>query len=108
MENALLEGLRTAEIPFVQNGVGEHLPGVISLSFWGKDGEAILHRMDLLGICVSTASACNSKSTEISHVLRAIRRDDDLAKGTIRISLGKDNTLEDIEKIVIALRKVLA
>ena len=40
--------------------------------------------------------------------MRAIRRDDDLAKGTIRISLGKDNTLEDIEKIVIALRKVLA
>lgn len=48
------------------------MPGIISLSFEGKDGEAILQRMDLMGICISTGSACDSNNTEISHVLQAI------------------------------------
>ena len=87
---------------------GDHtLPGVISLSFDGKDGEAILHRMDLMGVCISTGSACDSKNTEISHVLQAIRMPESLAKGTIRISLGKNNTADDIDTIVTALRKIL-
>lgn len=78
-----------------------------SLSFDGKDGEAILHRMDLMGVCISTGSACDSKNTEISHVLQAIRMPESLAKGTIRISLGKNNTADDIDTIVTALRKIL-
>ena len=76
------------------------------MSFPGKDGEAILHRMDLMGISVSTGSACDSVNTEISHVLRAIRLDEDYAKGTIRISLGKNNTEKEIERITSALIKV--
>ena len=60
-----------------------------------------------MGICVSTGSACNSKDTEISHVLKAIGLEEKLARGTIRISLGKNNTLEDVEKIVSALKKIL-
>ena len=72
-----------------------------------KSGEAILHRMDLMGVCISTGSACDSKNTEISHVLQAIRMPESLAKGTIRISLGKNNTADDIDTIVTALRKIL-
>ena len=107
LEKKLLTGLNESGIPFFHNG-GEHtLPGVISLSFDGKDGEAILHRMDLMGICISTGSACDSKNTEISHVLQAIRIPENLAKGTIRISLGKSNTADDIDAIVAALRKIL-
>ena len=83
------------------------MPGLISLSFPGADGEAILHRMDLLGICISTGSACNSQDTEISHVLKAIDLDEEYAKGTIRVSLGKYNTAEDVEKIVRGLEKIL-
>ncbi|MBQ7564931.1 MAG: aminotransferase class V-fold PLP-dependent enzyme [Lachnospiraceae bacterium] len=94
-------------IPFVRNGGLHILPGLISLSFPGADGEAILHRMDLLGICISTGSACNSKDTEISHVLKAINLDEEYAKGTIRVSLGKYNTAEDVEKIVRGLEKIL-
>ena len=63
--------------------------------------------MDLLGICISTGSACNSKDTEISHVLKAINLDEEYAKGTIRVSLGKYNTAEDVEKIVRGLEKIL-
>ena len=78
----------------------------MSLSFPGFEGEAILHRLDLNGICVSTGSACNSKSTEVSHVLQAIRLEDSYAKGTIRISLGKANTEDEVEAIFNALVKI--
>ena len=108
LEEALLQHLRNTGTQFVQNGTEKHLPGLISLSFLTGDGEAILHRMDLLGVCISTGSACNSKSKEISHVLRAIHLDDKLAKGTIRISLGKNNTIDDVEKITAALQKALS
>lgn len=63
--------------------------------------------MDLMGVCISTGSACNSQDTEVSHVLKAIGLDEDLAKGTIRISLGKYNTMDDIDKIVRGLQKIL-
>ena len=103
-----MQKLNDNNIAFIRNGGNETLPGLISLSFEGKDGEAILHRMDLMGISVSTGSACNSRSTQISHVLRAILLPESLAKGTIRISLGKDNTLEDVNAIVVALKRILS
>lgn len=107
LERRLLTGLDEAEIPYRCNGGGHKLPGLLSLSFPGADGEAILHRMDLMGICISTGSACNSKDTEISHVLKAIKLDEEYARGTIRISLGKLNTEEDVEYIVQGLTKIL-
>lgn len=107
MENKLLEKLDLAGIAYLRNGRGATLPGLISLSFAGKDGEAILHRMDLMGISLSTGSACDSANTEISHVLRAINLDEPLARGTIRISLGKNNTENDIDQIAAAMIKIL-
>lgn len=107
LEQLLLRHMDENSIPYVRNGNGLMLPGVLSLSFDGKDGEAILHRMDLMGISISTGSACDSRNTGISHVLQALRLPKSLAKGTIRISLGKDNTEEDIDVIVSALRKIM-
>jgi cysteine desulfurase len=107
MEHRLMDELSDAQIKFVRNGNNETLPGLISLSFAGMDGEAILHRMDLAGICISTGSACNSENTEISHVLQAINLDEQLSKGTIRISLGKNNTVSDVDAIVAALKKII-
>ena len=107
LENEFLHLLTETNISFVRNGGLHTLPGLISLSFPGADGEAILHRMDLLGICISTGSACNSQDTEISHVLKAIDLDEEYAKGTIRVSLGKYNTADDVEKIVRGLEKIL-
>lgn len=71
-------------------------------------GETILHRMDLIGISISTGSACDSVNTEISHVLKAIQLDEDYATGTIRISLGKNNTEEDVKAIASSLIKIVA
>lgn len=107
LENQLLLNLDEAGITYIRNGGDCKLPGMLSLSFNGKDGETILHRMDLMGISISTGSACDSVNTEISHVLQAIRLDENLAKGTIRISLGKNNTLDEIEKISAALTKII-
>ena len=92
---------------FVLNCAGQkHLPGLLSLSFPGYDGEAILHRMDLMGICISTGSACDSKRTVVSHVLEAIKTDEKVARGTIRISFGPENTLEEADAIAAGLRKI--
>lgn len=107
LEKKLISGLDAAGISYVRNGGNKTLPGLVSLSFAGFSGEAILHRMDLMGISISTGSACDSVNTEISHVLKAIRLDERLAKGTIRISLGKDNREEDVDGILAALRKII-
>lgn len=106
LESCLLLGLKNSGIAFVRNGGDYILPGLISLSFKGCDGEALLHRLDLMGIAVATGSACNGRSAEVSHVLKAIGLDECLAKGTIRISLGKDNTAEDVEAIVKGVQRL--
>ena len=58
-----------------------------------------MHILDLKGIAVSTGAACNSKDTEISHVLRAINVSEDLAKSTLRVSFSKYNTIEEAERL---------
>lgn len=107
LQQLLLQELNRAEITYRHNVVGNILPGVLSLSFSGGKGEQILHRLDLLGICVSTGSACDSKRTHISHVLQAINLPTEDAESTIRISLSKHNSVDDIHAIVSALKKVL-
>ena len=106
LASELVGMLNSSGVKYAMNGGTNRLPGVLSLSFPEFDGEAILHRLDLAGICISTGSACNSKSTEISHVLQAIHLGDKYAKGTIRISLGKDNIEDDVEAIFKALMKI--
>lgn len=103
LEQIILKGLRKNNIDYRLNGGQERLPGLLSLSFRGQEGERILHRLDLAGISVSTGSACNSHRTEVSHVLKAISLDAAYAKGTIRISLSRDNDTEAAKKILAAL-----
>lgn len=99
--------LNDAEVDYIRNGYSNGLKGTLNLSFRGKDGEAILHRLDLRGILVSTGSACDSNSVQVSHVIKAINVPDSYAKGTIRISLGKDNTIEEAKIIGETLVSVL-
>jgi cysteine desulfurase len=106
LEKQLMEALHSSNIDFLRNGTRQ-LPGNVSLSFAGADGEMIFHRMDLMHIFISTGSACNSGSTDVSHVISAIGVPDYYAKGTIRISLGIDNTDQDITEIVRALSSII-
>lgn len=106
LEEIILHNLCEANIPFLRNGINQ-IPGNLSLSFPNFSGEMILHRLDLMGIYVSTGSACDSKNTQISHVLKAINLDKEFAIGTIRVSLGYDNTESDMIEIVKALKKIV-
>lgn len=88
------------------------LPGTLHLSIAGAEGEALLLYLDLEGIAVSTGSACSSGSLEPSHVLLAIGLPPEAAHGSLRISLGRDTTKEEIditcEALVRVVRKVRA
>ena len=107
LEEKMLCRLNKYGIDYIRNGGNERVPGNLSLSFKHANGEALLHRLDLMGICVSTGSACDSVNSSISHVLRSISLDDEYANGTIRISLGRDNTEEHVIQIAESIVKIL-
>lgn len=95
-------------VNYFRNGnTQEHIDGNVSLSFKGIDGEILLHRLDLMGISVSTGSACDSVNTKISHVLTAIGISQEIAKGTIRISFGKNNVVDDAVYIADSITRVI-
>jgi cysteine desulfurase len=87
----------------VNGNCGRRLPSVVNLGFDGVSGEALMHLLDLKGICVSTSSACTSGKNEPSHVLLAIGLTEQQAKSAIRISYGKYNTSDEAETIVNAV-----
>lgn len=107
LEHQLINSLQDAGLDFIRNGSTNRIPGNMSLSFYGSEGEMLLHRLDLMGISVSTGSACDSENTQLSHVLEAIHAPEEYVKGTIRISLGYENTEEEITYIAASLIKIL-
>jgi cysteine desulfurase len=88
------------------------LPNILSVSFDSSvvplDGEALIMGMDLQGVAVTSGSACTSGSLEPSHVLHAMGRDEATAKATIRFSLGRGTTEDEINYAVDALRRVVS
>ena len=88
LEKTILDKLSLSGIDFKRNGAEIRVPGNMSLSFRNASGEMLLHRLDLMGICVSTGSACDSQNTQISHVLAAMGLEREYAEGAIRISFG--------------------
>ena len=83
------------------------LPHVSNISFRFIEGEGLLIGLDLQGIAVSTGSACSSGTLEPSPVILALGRDDELARGSIRFSFGKDNTNEDVDYVLEVLPQVV-
>ena len=79
----------------------------VSVSFKGVEGEPVLMGLDFAGICASSGSACSSASVEPSHVLLAIGRSAEEAQGTLRITLGRDNSEEDIDYLLDVLPKLV-
>jgi cysteine desulfurase len=79
------------------------LPNNVNMSFESIEGEPILLGLDLAGICASSGSACSTASLEPSHVLIAIGHSSDLAQGTIRVTLGRDNTEEEVDYLLEVL-----
>jgi cysteine desulfurase len=97
---------RIGEITF--NGDRERrLPHLSNISFRFIEGEGLLIHLDMQGVAVSTGSACSSGTLEPSPVIRALGRDEELARGAIRFSFGKDNTEDDVAYVVEALTRAV-
>ena len=83
------------------------LPGNVNISFEGVEGEPVLLGLDFAGVCASSGSACSSASLEPSHVLLAIGLTAEMAQGSLRITLGRDNTDEDVEYVLSVLPEMI-
>ena len=81
---------------------------IVNISFYGIEGESLLMLLDLAGICVSTGSACTSKSLLPSHVLEAMKVPADIAQGSIRFSFGTNISKADVDYVVSELGKAVA
>ena len=107
LRDRLIAGLK--EIPHsALNGDAEkRLPGNVNFCFEGIEGESLLLLLDEKGISASSGSACTSGSLDPSHVLLAIGRVHDVAHGSLRLTLGRENTPEDVEYIIGAVKEVV-
>ena len=106
-----LEDEMLARFPMTKlNGTADRkkrLPNTSNISFTGFDGSDIRTQLDAAGICVSTGSACNAESREVSGVLRAMNVSYEIARGAIRFSVGRYNTEPDIEETLSALARIV-
>ena len=90
------------------NGHEKHrLPGIVNFSFEGIQAEALLHLLDMAGICASAGSACASGSQDSSHVLLALGLTHEIAKSSLRLSLSAYNTPEEMEYIIQTLPPII-
>jgi len=109
LSRLFLEKISEANIDYVLNGnPHDRIPGNINISVKGIAGEALLHRLDLKNIAVSTGAACNSVNPEPSHVIKEIGTPQEYATGTIRISFGKDNTENEVLTIAEAIVEIIS
>ena len=108
LRDRLVEGL--GEIPHsLLNGSREkRLPNNVSFCFEGIEGESLLLLLDDKGICASSGSACTSGDLDPSHVLLALGRPHEIAHGSLRLSLSHENTEEEVEYVIEAVKEVVA
>ena len=107
LRDKLIAGL--SQIPHsVLNGDPVHrLPGNVNLCFEGIEGESLLLLLDQKGICASSGSACTSGSLDPSHVPRAIGRPQEVAHGSLRLSLCEDNSPEEVEYVLREVPRIV-
>ena len=91
----------------INGSMEKRLPGNSNISFKGVNGNELLMKLDERGICASAGSACSSGSGSPSHVLTAIGLPSEYAEGTLRVTLGEDNTKEDINYLVESLTEII-
>ena len=114
--NKKLRELRDYYISEVKNNIDgikingdleNRLAGNANISFENVDGSELLFKLDEQGICASAGSACSTQNPMPSHVLTAIGLEQELANSTLRVSIGKDNTKEDVDYLVSSLKNIV-
>lgn len=91
----------------INGDLKQRLPGNINISFPNVDAEEVLLKLDSQGICASAGSACSSGSAEPSHVLTAIGLDKNLVGGSLRITFGKQNNIEEVKFLINILERII-
>ena len=107
LRNKLIKGLLKISDSALNGPEENRLANNVNISFRGVEGESLILYLNELGIYVSTGSACSSKSLEPSHVLKAIGRDYEYIHGSVRFSLGKNNTIKDVEYVLNKVPKIV-
>ena len=108
LRDRLQQGLSERIKHIIFNGhPTERLPGTLNCAIRFIEGESLILKLDDLGVCASTGSACSSASLEPSHVLMAIGLPHEIAHGSLRLSLGRDTTDEDIDYVLDVLPKAV-
>ncbi len=107
MRERLTEGLSKIPYSFCNGSADHKAPGIVSFCFEGIEGESLLLRLDLAGICASSGSACTSGSLDPSHVLLALGLPHEIAHGSLRLSLCEYNTMEEVEYILQQVPEVV-
>ena len=107
LRNYFLERIRVIPYTKINGDLDKRLSGNINISFLGVDNRDIMKELNKKGICVSAGSACSSGFIRTSHVLSAIGLSEGIARGTIRITFGRENTKEDIDYLVDTLEETI-
>ena len=107
MRDKLREGL--SKIPYSRSNGDDSrkAPGIVSFCFEGIEGESLLLRLDMAGICASSGSACTSGSLDPSHVLLALGLPHEIAHGSLRLSLCEFNTMEEVDYMLEQVPQVV-
>ena len=108
LNDRLVEGIMKIPYTHYTGDPVNRLPGTASFVFEAIEGEGLLLRLDSEGVCGSTSSACSTGSLDPSHVLMAIGLPHEIAHGSLRLTLGEQNTEEDVDYIIEAVTKVVA
>ncbi|MEX1197458.1 MAG: IscS subfamily cysteine desulfurase [Pseudohongiellaceae bacterium] len=106
LRGRLLEGLAPLSGCHLNGHEYETVPGIVNVAFEGVDGESLL--MALRGLALSSGSACTSATLEPSYVLRAMGLEDELAQGSLRLSMGRFTTADDVDTAVRLLRETVS
>lgn len=91
----------------INGSLEHHVPGTVNMCFEGIEGESLLLMLDANGICASSGSACTSGSLDPSHVLLSLGLPHEVAHGSLRLSIGEYNTMEEIDHIIETVPKVV-
>ena len=107
MRDRLFEGLSKIPHSKINGSLEHHVPGTVNMCFEGIEGESLLLLLDKNGICASSGSACTSGSLDPSHVLLSLGIPHELAHGSLRLSIGEYNTMEEMEYIIETVPKAV-
>ncbi len=108
MRDRLFEELSKIPHSKINGSLEHHVPGTVNMCFEGIEGESLLLMLDANGICASSGSACTSGSLDPSHVLLSLGLPHEVAHGSLRLSIGEYNTMEEIEHICQVVPKVVS